>query len=233
MIGLLGSLWLLTIVLAPISLVLGLVALRVIYLNPDELSGRRLARAGILLSVGMIVLVVAGKLMLERVMAASQPTPAQRAEADRQYASTARVDRLVEACWRYAYKYGTYPPDDAALYDWIASTERGLERELPDFAYCGVGLVNDEPVARETLEQMQDNGKLLVFVQRQSHHRQRLVGVKGSPHRGKVMTLPDDYLARAFADCNKVRSRLDLPPVDFDRLLAPPATRPAPSASQP
>ena len=222
-----GALVVTTIVVAPLSLALGVAGLAVVRASPDRLRGRLLARVGILLSLGISLLVAVAKYRVERV---DEPTPAmaaKRAEADRQYAEIATANRLVYACARYADKYGVFPPDDPALYDWVASAERGLERTLPDYIYCGAGIVNDDPYVKETPAQIHDNNTLIVFVSRSPTAGQRLVAFKGNLHMANAMFLPEDYLPRAFADSNEVRSKLNLPPVDFNRLLAPPATRPA------
>ena len=229
--GLFGTLVIATCILGPLSFGLGVAGLWAIRARPDRLRGRWLARVGIGLSLGICILVGVARQKVKSYIAAAEASARPSAEAAQDQSDVATVDRLMDACARYADKYGVFPPDAQALRDWVASTERGQERFLPDYVYCGAGLTNHDPYATPPAIRDADHEAMLVFIRRTpSRDGRRLVGIKRSRSRGCGMFLPEEYLPRAMTESNKLRLKLQFPPVDFREHIEGPITAPAPSA---
>jgi hypothetical protein len=229
-----------TLLVGPLSFALGVAGLWAVRSHPSSLSGRRLARLGVCLSLGACLLVgaahykvrhyIAGARQANGAAAPNLPPSQYPADGDKR-----EVEQLVRYSQIYAERHdGKFPNDIESLHAIKELKDYSLWGYVAGFAYFGNGLTRDDFDATPQAE----NESVVLIVRRQPLPGTRwVVGLNGNGSRARAMVVADEDLSRLFDQSNRFRAKHGLPPIDFNGTLSrsepTPATRPTVTTGTP
>jgi hypothetical protein len=213
MLALFGGLLIATWVLAPLSLGLGWAALWMIRHRPQHLFGRRLARAGMILSAGILISVSVVKFKFDRWVSAASAAKAAAVPAagptDEQYAvyrETTAAERLAHASQVYAVQHGGHYPDDMAA---LSTATDGSESRRPEFlaqyVYVGNGLTYDRSVP-DAARDAENMGLLLIIRRKPLPGNRWVIGIHGHPLCAQGVIVAESELTGYIQATNRIRA---------------------------
>lgn len=200
-------------ILAPLAVLSGFLAIFSIHLHRDRLLGTSLAVLAIL-----IALTVSGGLITADVKV-EQYHAQMHAQVERQFAPQEAQKRLemcyhlLSECRRYAdANRGTFPTDSLALKEWIAKDDQGKEYEVEPFEYFGANLKKSD------LGDDEDGPHLIVFIGTELFaDGTRVIGLLRGSSRWATdaKIIKDAELPQYISASNRARSNRRMPPMVF------------------